>query len=157
MSQITVSGMSAVQTEELAVAPDGVAGSGSMGMLWAGRVLSALPAAFLVLDAGMKLVKPKFVVDATVAMRFSEGVIVPLGIILMTSTILYLVPRTAVLGAILLTGYLGGAVATHVRDGAPMLSHTLFPTYLGVMLWLGLYLRDARLRALIPLRQAAAR
>src|SRR5690348_6763018 len=89
----------------------------SKGALWTGRILSVLPALFLLLDGAMKLVKPAFVVEATVQMGFSESVIVPLGIVLLICTVLYLVPRTAVLGAILLTGYLGGAVATHVHVG----------------------------------------
>jgi len=75
-----------------------------------------------------------------------------LGVLLLACTLLYAVPRTAVLGAILLTGYLGGAVATHLRVGDPLFSHVLFGVYMGVALWLGLYLRDARLRALVPLR-----
>ena len=75
-----------------------------------------------------------------------------LGVLLLLCTAVYVFPRTSILGAILLTGYLGGAVATHMRAGDPLFSHVLFPTYLGVVLWLGLYLRDSRLRALIPLR-----
>jgi hypothetical protein len=82
---------------------------------------------------------------------------VNLGAVLLCCTILYVIPRTAVLGAILLTGYLGGAVATHLRVGDPLFSHVLFPTYLGVMLWGALFLRDERLRALIPLRKEPAR
>jgi hypothetical protein len=119
---------------------------------WTGRVLSGLPAAFLLLDAVMKFVKPEPVLKGTVELGFSESVIVPLGVVLLASTLLYVVPRTAVLGAILLTGYLGGAVCTHVRVGNPLFSHVLFPVYLGVLLWLGLYLRDRRVRALLPLR-----
>ncbi len=123
----------------------------SKGRLWAGRILSGLPALFLLLDGVMKLVKPAEVVEATVSLGIPENVIVPLGIVLITCTVLYIIPRTAVLGAILLTGYLGGAVETHVR-----LSHgafeILFPVIFGAMVWGGLYLRDARIRALIPLR-----
>jgi hypothetical protein len=124
----------------------------SKGKLWAGRILSALPALFLILDAIMKLAKPPFVVQGTIQVGYPENVIVPLGVVLLVCTILYLIPRTAILGAILLTGYLGGAVATHVRHGDPLFSHILFPVYIGVMLWGGIYLRDARLRALLPLR-----
>ncbi|HVR17126.1 MAG TPA: DoxX family protein, partial [Candidatus Limnocylindrales bacterium] len=76
-----------------------------------------------------------------------------LGIVLLTCTVLYMIPRTAILGAILLTGYLGGAIATHVRVGSPLFSHTLFPVYVALLIWGGLYLRDDRLRALIPLRR----
>jgi DoxX-like family len=118
---------------------------------WAGRVLSALPAAFLVVDAVMKLVKPAVVVEATVALGYPERVIVPLGIVLLAGTTLYAIPSTAVLGAITLTGYLGGAVATHVRVGGGVFP-IVFPVILGVLLWGGLYLRDERLRLLIPRR-----
>ena len=106
-------------------------------------------ALFLLMDSVMKLMKPAFVVQATVELGYPESVIVGLGIVLLTCTVLYLIPRTAVLGAILLTGYLGGAVATHVRIGDPLFSHTLFPIYVAVLLWGGLVLRDRRLRALI--------
>jgi hypothetical protein len=110
---------------------------------------------FLLVDAIGKFVKPAPVVDGTLALGYPENVILPLGIILLISTLLYLIPQTSVLGAILITGYLGGAVATHVRIGNPLLTHTLFPVYLGVLIWLGLYLRDVRLRALVPLRRSA--
>ena len=116
--------------------------------LWAGRILSALPVLFLLLDGVMKLVKPAFVVEATVQLGWPESVIVALGVVLIACTILYLIPRTAVLGAILLTGYLGGAVATHVRVGGPLFS-ILMPIILGAMLWGGLYLRDERVRSLV--------
>jgi hypothetical protein len=122
---------------------------------WAGYIISGLPALFLLVDAIGKFVKPAPVVDGTLALGYPENVILPLGIILLISTLLYLIPQTSVLGAILLTGYLGGAVATHVRIGNPLLTHTLFPVYLGVLIWLGLYLRDVRLRALVPLRRGA--
>src|SRR6266536_499330 len=121
--------------------------------LWAGRIVSALPVLFLLMDGVMKLFKPAVVVDATLKVGYAESTIVPLGIVLLACTILYVVPQTSVLGAILLTGYLGGAVATHTRVGDPLFSHVLFPTYLGALIWLGLYLRDARVRALVPLRQ----
>jgi len=120
--------------------------------LWAGRILSALPTLFLLFDGVAKLVKPAPVVEGTLKLGYPETVIVPLGIVLLTCTILYVIPRTSGLGAILLTGYLGGAVATHVRVGDPLFTHLLFPVYLGVLIWGGLYLRDNRLRALIPLR-----
>ena len=124
----------------------------SQKMLWAGRILSAVPALFLLFDGAMKLVKPPFVVKATVELGYAESVIVPLGIVLVTCTVLYLVPQTAVLGAILLTGYLGGAVATHVRAGQGAFE-ILFPVIFGAILWTGLFLRDQRLRALIPWRR----
>jgi len=119
--------------------------------LWIGRIISALPALFLLMDGVMKLVKPAPVVEATVRLGYPESVILGLGIVLIASTVLYVIPSTAILGAILLTGYLGGAVATHVRVGEGLFP-VLFPVVFGVVIWLGLYLSDDRLRALIPLR-----
>jgi hypothetical protein len=119
---------------------------------WAGIIVSAIPILFLLMDAIGKLVKPEPVVTGTVELGYSEAVIVPLGVVLLICTILYAVPMTSILGAILLTGYLGGAVATHVRVGSPLFTHLLFPVYLGIMIWLGLFLRDVRLRSLVPLR-----
>jgi hypothetical protein len=123
------------------------------GRLWTGRLMSALPALFLLMDAVGKLVKPAPVVEGTVQLGYPESVLLGLGIVLLGCTVLYVIPRTAILGAILLTGYLGGAVATHVRVGSPLFSHILFPVYIAVLIWGGLYLRDERLRALIPLRR----
>ena len=154
MSQLSVPSHSHAQMDELAAAA-GATTPPSKAALWGGRVMSGLPALFLLMDGAMKLVKPAPVVTATVELGYHESVIVPLGVVLFASTVLYLVPRTAVLGAILLTAYLGGAVATHLRVGNPMLTHTLFPVFFGALLWGGLYLRDARLRALVPLRTPA--
>ena len=120
---------------------------------WAGWICTILPGAFLILDSVLKFVQPVEVVEQTVLLGYEPDVLIPLGITLLISTILYLIPQTAVLGAILLTGYLGGAVATHVRIDHPLFTHTLFPVYLGILIWLGLYLRDPRLRDLVPLRQ----
>ena len=116
--------------------------------IWIGRIMSFLPGLFLVADAGMKLAKPAFVVEATVKLGYPESVIVGLGVLLLVCALLYLVPRTSVLGAILLTGYLGGAVATHVRVGDSLFS-ILLPVVLGALLWGGLLLRDPRVAALI--------
>ena len=124
----------------------------SKGKLWAGRIMSWLPALFLLVDGVMKLFKPAVVVEATVKLGYSESTILPIGIVLTVCTIIYLIPRTAVLGAILLTGYLGGAVATHVRVGEGLFPVS-FPIIFGVLLWGGLYLRDNRLRTLIPINQ----
>ena len=118
---------------------------------WAGRIVSGLPALFLLVDGVAKLFKPAAVVDTTVMLGHSEGVIIPIGIVLLVCTVLYLVPATSVLGAILLTGYLGGAAATHVRAEQGLFS-IVFPIIFGILIWLGLYLRDVRLRALVPLR-----
>lgn len=119
--------------------------------LWAGRITSALPVLFLLIDGVMKLVKPAPVVEATVRLGYPESVIVGLGIVLIACTMIYVIPRTSVLGAILLTGYLGGATATHVRVGDQLFA-ILFPGIVSVLIWGGLYLRDDRLRALLPLR-----
>ena len=119
--------------------------------LWAGRILSGLAALFLLVDGVMKLIEPQVVVEGTVKLGYPESAIFGLGVVLLFCTILYVIPRTAILGAILLTGYLGGAVATHVRIGDPAFN-ILFPVVFGALIWGGLYLRDERLRALIPLR-----
>ena len=124
----------------------------SSGALWGGRIMSWLPALFLLVDGVMKLFKPAVVVEATVKLGYAENTILPIGIVLTVCTILYLIPRTAVLGAILLTGYLGGAVATHVRVGEGLFPVS-FPIIFGVLLWGGLYLRNNRLRTLIPVNQ----
>jgi hypothetical protein len=123
----------------------------SKAMLWTGYIMSFLPALFLLFDAVMKFVKPEPVVEATVKLGYSESVLTGLGIVLLSCTIVYLIPRTAVLGAILLTGYLGGAVASHLRAGDGPFP-VLFPVIFGALLWGGLVLRDTRLRALLPLR-----
>ena len=123
----------------------------SKQMLWAGRIISALPTLFLLFDGIAKLFKPAQVVEGTLKYGYAESVIIPLGIVLTLCTVLYAIPRTAVLGAILLTGYLGGAVNTHVRAGEGWFP-ILFPVIFGVLLWGGLYLRDERLRSLLPLR-----
>ena len=123
---------------------------------WSGRILTAIPIAFLLFDGAIKLAGVKAVVEGMPQLGWPASLAAPLGMILLTCVVLYAVPQTAVLGAILLTGYLGGAVATHVRVGNPLYSHILFPTYVGAMIWGGLFLRDARVRALIPFRRANA-
>jgi hypothetical protein len=121
---------------------------------WAGWVMAGLVIAFMLMDATMKLLALPVVLESGAPLGFA-GVDMArgLGTVLLACTILYAMPQTAVLGAILLTGYLGGAVATHIRVGSPLFTHVLFGVYLGVLLWGGLYLRDGRLRALIPLRR----
>ena len=120
-----------------------------------GWMLSGLAILFLVMDSIMKLLALPVVLEAGAALGFGGvNIARALGTLLIVCTILYAAPRTAVLGAILLTGYLGGAVATHVRVGNPLFSHVLFGVYLGVIVWAGIYLRDARLRLLIPVRKA---
>jgi len=119
--------------------------------VWLGRIATWLPALFLLVDGVAKLFKPLPVVEGTVKLGYSESTIVPIGIALIVCTVLYLIPRTAVLGAILLTGYLGGAVATHVRAGDGAFG-VIFATVFGVLVWFALYLRDDGVRALIPFR-----
>lgn len=120
----------------------------------AGVAMSGLLIAFMLLDAGMKLVPMDIVITTTAELGYppSPALARGLGIAGLVCTALYAVPRTAVLGAILLTAYMGGTVATHLRVGSPLFTHMLFGVYLAVLAWIGLYLRDARLRALVPLR-----
>ncbi|MGE6783413.1 DoxX family protein [Ensifer adhaerens] len=119
-----------------------------------GRFLSGVLVAFLVFDAVIKLVPLAVVTETMVALGYpaDQGLARLLGILTLLCTVLYAIPRTSILGAILLTGYLGGAMATHLRAGSPLFTHLLFGFYLGIMAWGGLWLRDPRLRALIPLK-----
>jgi hypothetical protein len=117
-----------------------------------GRVLSGLVALFLVFDAVMKLIQEPHVLEAHDKLGYPRHLAVGLGVLLLCCTIVYAIPRTSVLGAILLTGYLGGAVSTHLRVGNPPFS-LLFPVIFGALTWGGLYLRDGRLRALLPFRR----
>ncbi len=124
--------------------------------VWVGRILSGLAAAFLLVDAGTKLVAPAFVAanSPEIGWSLDPGTIRTLGTLLIVPTLLYLWPRTAVLGAVLLTGYLGGAIATHLRIGSPLFTHVLFGVYLALMVWGGLWLRSPALRALLPLARS---
>ena len=123
--------------------------SASTRARWAGRVLSAVPTLFLTMDGVMKLIAPPPVVEASARIGVTQPMLGWIGAIELACLALYLVPRTAVLGAVLLTGYLGGAVALHVRMGDPLATHILSPVYVGVFFWAGLYLRDARVRAAV--------
>jgi hypothetical protein len=116
----------------------------------AGLALQGLTVSFLLFDSVIKLVKAPFVIEASQRIGYPESTLQPIGLILLACVALYVTRRTAILGAVLLTGYLGGAVATHLRLEDPLFSHTLFPIYIGVLAWTGLYLRDARLRAFNP-------
>jgi hypothetical protein len=120
----------------------------SMTSRWAGRLLSGAATTFLLIDGGMKLFKPPIVVESTLQLGYPEAAIVGIGFVLLACTLLYVIPRTAVLGAVLLTGYLGGAVATHVRVSGPWFN-VLFAVVFGAIVWAGLYLRDPRLHALL--------
>jgi len=123
--------------------------SASKSKLWTGRILSALTVVFLLFDGVMKLIKSPEVVKGTVELGYPESTIVGIGIVLLVCTALYVIPRTSILGAVLLTGYLGGAVASNVRVGNPLFSHVLFPVYFAALMWGALYLRDVRVRSLI--------
>ena len=123
--------------------------------LWAGRIISALVVLFMVFDGAIKVLRLPPAIEGTLSLGYPASVVFPLGLVVLICVLLYVIPQSSVLGAILLTAYLGGAVATHVRVGNPLFSHVLFPTYIGVLAWLGLFLRDERLRALIPWRRSA--
>ena len=127
----------------------------SPGALWTGRVLSGLIVLFMIFDGVIKLPPLDVVTQAMTPLGWPSDPSVArmLGIVGLISTALYALPRTSALGAILLTAYMGGAIATHLRVGSPLFSHTLFGVYLGIILWAGLFLRDPRMRALIPFRR----
>jgi len=129
--------------------------SQSNAALWTGRIITALVVAFLVFDGLMKVIREPHVISASAELGYPPTTIVPIGALLLACTALYLIPRTAILGAILLTGYLGGAVASQVRISHPVFD-CAFPVIFGALAWIGLYLREARLRALVPLRTADA-
>ncbi len=120
--------------------------------LWTGRILTALPVLFLLFDGAIKLARPAPVLETFARLGLPTGLAITLGVLELACVVLYLIPRTAVLGAVLLTGFLGGAVSTHLRIGDPLFSHILFPIYVGLLVWAGLFFRETRLRALIPLR-----
>ena len=117
-----------------------------------GRIITGLPVLFLAFDGAVKLANPAFVTEASAKLGLPANISVGLGIVLLASLALYVARRTALVGAVLLTGYLGGAVLAHVRVGDPYATHVLMPVYVGIMLWVGLYLRDERLRALVLAR-----
>lgn len=123
----------------------------SSGRLWTGRAIAGPIVVFMLFDAAMKFVKPPQVAQAFVRSGWPLDLSAPLGAILLACTVLYLIPRTSVLGAILLTGYLGGAVASNLRLHEPLFGYTLFPVYFGVLTWLSLWLREPRLNELVPL------
>lgn len=122
---------------------------------WGSYVLSGLAILFLLFDSIVKVLKMDVAVQGTAELGYPESQVVGIGLTALICTVLYAIPRTAALGAILLTGYLGGAIATHVRLENPLFSHVLFPVYLALLIWGGLYLRDSSLRLLIPLRRQA--
>ncbi len=139
--------MSSTRTNTTAftAAPAARASSSAL-TLWAGRVMYWLAVAFLTMDAVMKVLRVPAAVEGTTQLGYASNLIAPLGAIEVIFLVLYLVPRTAILGAVLWTGFLGGAVATHVRLGNPWATHVLSPIYVAVLLWGALWLRDRRLR-----------
>jgi DoxX-like family len=145
--------LAVAQPRENTMATTAAAVAAPKWMRWAGFALSGLVILFMLMDATMKLMQLPIVLETTTHIGWPITSVVPLGIVLLFCTALYAFPQTSVLGAVLLTAYLGGTVATHARIGSPIFSHMLFGVYLGVMLWGGLYLRDDRLRALIPYRR----
>ena len=124
----------------------------SKKMLWTGRIMNALVVLFLLMDGVMKLINPAPVVEGMTKLGYPLSLTSVIGIVLLVCVVVFAIPRTSILGAILLTGYLGGAVASQLRVGLPLFSNVLAPVYMGVLTWGGLFLREPRLRALFPLR-----
>jgi len=118
-----------------------------------GYALTSFVGLFLTFDTVLKVLQLAPAMQGTTELGYPASTVLPIGLIQLVCLVLYLIPRTSVLGALLLTGYLGGAIATHVRLGNPLLTHTLFPIYVALMVWGGLYLRESRLRELLPFRE----
>ncbi len=133
----------------------GTGSTSARRQVWTGRVLSGLIVLLLLLDSSGKLLELQPVIDGTVGLGYPRDSVFFLGVILLTCVVVYAIPYTAVFGALLLTAYLGGAVAAHLRVGSPLFTHILSPTYLAVFVWGGLILRDARVRALLRFRSAS--
>jgi hypothetical protein len=132
------------------VVPQASASSAGRAKLWTGRVLSGLALTFLAFDTSGKLLQIAPAVEGTKELGYPTHSVLTIGLIQLACVLLYAVPRTAALGAILLTGYFGGAIATHVRVDNPLFTHILFPIYIAALVWGGLYLRDPRLSVLLP-------
>jgi hypothetical protein len=133
--------------EETNMTSDTRTQTGSKGSRWAGRILSGLAVLFLTWDGTIKLLALAPVVESFIRLGYPVSVSTSIGILELVCLALYVIPRTSVLGAVMLTGFLGGAIATHVRVEDPLFSHTLFPIYVSLLVWGGLWLRDERLRA----------
>jgi hypothetical protein len=127
-------------------------GPTSKTALWTGRILSSLAILFLLFDSTIKLLRLPMVAESTAQLGYPASLAFTIGLIELICLIVYMIPPTSILGAVLLTGYLGGAIATHVRIGSPLFTHILFPIYIAALIWGGLYLRDVRVRTLVPLR-----
>ncbi|HEY2645359.1 MAG TPA: DoxX family protein [Candidatus Acidoferrales bacterium] len=131
-----------------ATQPDSISGTA----LWSGRIISGLVTAFMIFDGTIHIMKPPPVVQAFAQLGFPIRLAIPLGIVSLTCALLYAIPQTSILGAILLTGYLGGAVAVQVPTQNPFFGEVIFPVYIGIFVWGGIFLREERLRKLIPFR-----
>jgi hypothetical protein len=129
----------------------------SAAQLWAGRIMFVVAVLFLLVDSVMKVLRLAPAIEGTVQLGYPESAVFGIGLVQLACVALYVIPQTSVLGAILLTGYLGGAIATHVRVGNPLFGFVLFPVYVAVLVWGALFVRDARLRTLVPLRRANGR
>ena len=125
---------------------------GSKRCLWIGKILRWIAVGFLLFDSSGKILQVPPVIEGTVELGYPPDIVFDLGVTLLSCVVTYMIPRTSLLGAVLLTAYLGGAVATHVRVGSPLFTHVLFPTYVAALLWCGLILRDARLVEFLPFR-----
>jgi len=144
---------SVVRVQQSAVSPQSaVSAAPSRRVVWTGRILSGLAILFLAFDSAVKLLALAPALEGTARLGFPLGTVRPLGLVQVLCVIAYAFPPTAVFGAVLLTGYLGGAIATHVRLDDPLFSHVLFPVYVAALLWGGLWLRDRRVRALTAWR-----
>jgi hypothetical protein len=141
--------MSTLASSSLVLDPPPV----STAAMWSGRVLSGLLVLFLLVDGGIKLIPIQAVTDTSLQLGIPTHLARTLGVLTLAGTLLYAFPRTAVLGAIILTGYFGGAIYVHIRADSPLFTHTLFGVYLGVMMWGGLWFRDPLVRALLPFRR----
>ena len=148
--------MKTLAIEDAALAHFSTPPARSRGKLWTGRILAGLPLVFLTWDAAMKLLAVPQVIEASSRLGFAPSTLPVLGAVELAAVVLTIVARTRVLGAVLLTAYLGGAVETHVRLGDPLLSHTLFPIYFAALIWGGLSLIDARVRQSSPFARRAA-
>jgi len=126
--------------------------SRGQGAVWTGRIISGLVVVFLLFDSITKIMLNPYVLKASANLGYGAGSIQAIGIILLACVVIYVIPRTSILGAVLLTGYLGGAVEANLRAGTPLFSNLLFPVYFGILVWAGLYLRSSRVRKMFSLK-----
>jgi hypothetical protein len=152
---VTSAVQAAVPDREAAVARSEPATAVSRAQLWAGRTLSTLGVLFLAFDCAIKLVRAPVAIQSTVELGYPASAVFGLGVVELVCLVAYVIPRASALGAVLLTGYLGGAIATQVRLGNPLFTHVLFPLYVAAFIWGGLYLRDRGLHAFLPFRRQA--